>query len=288
MGISFNKVSHIYPGIKRNQNVIAIEDINLTIAEENEFICIVGQTGSGKSTLVQHMNGLLLPTAGEVHIFDKILTAKKRKNPKLKPIRKRVGFVFQFPEYQLFEETVLKDIIFAPKIFGFKEEEAIAKAKEICEALGIEENLLTKSPFNLSGGQMRKVAIAGILAYEPDILLLDEPTRGLDPKGQHEIMEIFHRIYKQNKKTIVVITHDMNLVYRYATRVIVMKDKKIFFEGTPNEVFSSTVYQESHLVKPDILTLIDFLNEKLQYKLEYHYKDEQELLAFLAGGEVHE
>lgn len=288
MGISFEKVSHIYPGIKRNQGIVAIEDINLNINETGEFICVIGQTGSGKSTLVQHMNALLLPTEGTLKIFDNVLTTKKRKNPKLKPIRKRVGFVFQFPEYQLFEETVLKDIIFAPKIFGMKEVEAIQKAKETAIRLGISEEILTKSPFNLSGGQMRKVAIAGILAYEPDILLLDEPTRGLDPKGQVEIMEMFHQLFVEKNQSIVVITHDMDLVYKYATRVIVMKDKKVFYDGDPKSVFSTDIYKESHLVKPSILKLVDYLNEKLDMKLDYHFKDEASLLEYLKGVESHE
>ena len=287
MGISFNQVSHIYPGIKRNDGVVAIKDINLNINEEGEFICIVGQTGSGKSTLVQHMNGLLLPTDGTVNIFDNVLTNKKRKNPKLKPVRKRVGFVFQFPEYQLFEETVIKDIIFAPKNFGEDENIAISKAKEVCKELKIDESLLNKSPFNLSGGQMRKVAIAGILSYEPDILLLDEPTRGLDPKGQVEIMDIFYNRFLRNNKSMIVITHDMDLVYKYATRVIVMKNEKLFFDGSAKELFSSNLYKESHLTKPSILKLIDHLNNKLNLNLSYDFKDEDQLLEYL-GGEADE
>ncbi|UKI51227.1 MAG: ATP-binding cassette domain-containing protein [Clostridium sp.] len=160
---------------------------------------MVGQTGSGKSTLVQHMNALLLPTMGYVDILGAKITPKAKKNPKLKPIRKNVGFVFQFPEYQLFEETVLKDIVFAPKIFGMTDTEADSRAKEVANMLGIAD-LLDKSPFNLSGGQMRKVAIAGILAYNPSILLLDEPTRGLDPKGQREIMDMFYELHTTTNK----------------------------------------------------------------------------------------
>ena len=225
MAISFKEVDHYYPGLKKHEYTVALSNINLEINDKNEFIAIIGKTGSGKSTLLQHMNGLVLPSKGNVVVFDNIITPKKKKNPKLKNVRKRVGFVFQFPEYQLFEETVLKDIMFAPKNFGLSEDKAKAKAIEIAKLLNI-ENLLNKSPFNLSGGQMRRVAIAGILAYDPDILLLDEPTRGLDPKGAEEIMELFYEIHKSTGKTIILISHDMNFVYKYATRLVVLNDSK--------------------------------------------------------------
>lgn len=269
MGISFKEVSHLYPGVKRREYTLALDNINLDINEKNEFIAVVGKTGSGKSTLIQHMNALKLPSRGNVYIFDKIITPKKRKNPKLRSVRKRVGFVFQFPEYQLFEETVLKDIMFAPLNFGYSKEDAEKKAREIAKLLGI-ENLLKKSPFNLSGGQMRRVAIAGILAYEPDILLLDEPTRGLDPKGAEEIMELFKKIHEDTGKTIILITHDMNLVYQYANRVVVMKDAKITYDGDKVSLFKDDIYKENNLVKPEVLSLIDYLNEKLHYSIDYN------------------
>lgn len=278
MAISFRKVEHNYKGLKKNDFVAALHNINLDIAKDDEFVAVVGQTGSGKSTLVSHMNALLLPTSGEVKIFDYVITPKKRKNPKLKPIRKRIGFVFQFPEYQLFEETVLKDIMFGPKNFGIKEEEAKTKALQAAKLLDISDELLTKSPFNLSGGQMRKVAIAGILAYNPDILLLDEPTRGLDPKTASEVMAIFNKINKEYHKTIIVITHDMNLVYKYANRVIGMKDGQIHFDGKPLDLFSSNIYKECHLEKPDILALVDYLNLKMDLNLGYDIYSEEELL----------
>ncbi len=269
MGISFKNVDHYYPGVKRKEYTIALENINLDINEKNEFIAIVGKTGSGKSTLMQHMNALMLPTKGTVQIFDDIITPKKNKNPKLKSVRKRVGFVFQFPEYQLFEETVLKDIMFAPLNFGFTKEEAEAKAKEVAKLLGIEK-ILNKSPFNLSGGQMRKAAIAGILSYDPDILLLDEPTRGLDPKGAKDIMELFYNIHKQTGKTIILITHDMDIVYQYATRVVVLNESYINYDGNKEDLFKTNLYNENHLVKPNVLQLIDYLNEKLGYSIDYN------------------
>ena len=269
MGISFKEVSHLYPGLKKKQFTVALDAINLDIAAEGEFVEICGKTGSGKSTLIQHMNALLLPTSGNVIVFDKVITPKKKKNPKLKEIRKRVGFVFQFPEYQLFEETVLKDIMFAPRNFGYSVEDAKNKAIEIAKLLKI-EHLLDKSPFNLSGGQMRKCAIAGILSYDPDIILLDEPTRGLDPKAQEEIMELFYDIHKKTNKTIILISHDMNLVYRYASRVIVMNDSKVAYDGDKVSLFKGNIYSQNHLIKPDVLDLIDYLNEKMGYELDYN------------------
>ncbi len=277
MGISFKEVSHLYPGLKKNEFTGALDAINLDINDKNEFISIVGKTGSGKSTLIQHMNALILPTKGNVVIFDKVITPNKKKNPKLKEVRKRVGFVFQFPEYQLFEETVLKDIMFAPINFGMKPEEAKAKALEIAKLLKI-EHLLNKSPFNLSGGQMRKVAIAGILSYEPDILLLDEPTRGLDPKASKDIMDLFYQIHKETGKTIILITHDMNLVYQYSTRVVVMNNSHVKYDGDKVELFKSGLYLENYLVKPEVLKMIDYLNEKLNYNLDYNTFTLEELL----------
>ncbi len=290
MGIKFKEVEHSYKGYKKSDTVIAIKNINLNIEETNEFVAIVGKTGSGKSTLISHMNGLLLPTSGSVTISEFTLTSKKNKNPKLKNIRKKVGFVFQFPEYQLFEETVYKDIIFAPKNFGFKPEEIEENVKEVCQRLSIDEELLQKSPFNLSGGQMRKVAIAGILAYNPDILVLDEPTRGLDPIGAEELMEMFSQINKELHKTIILISHDMNLVYRYSNRVIVMKEGEIVFDGKKEELFKDEKYISYNLEKPEILKTIDAINERLGYDLDYNYYNQTELLNALRvktlGGDI--
>lgn len=273
MGIEFKKVSHQYEGI--TDKYLAIKDIDLKINAKNEFIAICGQTGSGKSTAIQHMNALLLPTAGEMHIFDKIVTNKK--NRKLNSIRKRVGLVFQFPEYQLFEETVLKDIMFGPLNFHIKKEEAKKKAKEIAAMLGIED-ILNKSPFRLSGGQMRKVTIACILALEPDILILDEPTRGLDPQGRKEVLSIFEKINNELQKTIIVITHDMELVSEYAKRVVVLKEGEIVFDDKKEKLFSSLKFDSFHLDKPMVIKAREKINKELNIKLSENIFSLKDLL----------
>ena len=283
MGISFQEVSHFYQGPTKKQRTVALKNIHLNIATPGEFIALVGKTGSGKSTLMQHMNALLLPSSGNVVIFGKTITPFKNKNPKLKEIRKKVGFVFQFPEYQLFEETVLKDIMFAPKNFGFSEDEAKKRAEEVAKLLDIDASLLEKSPFHLSGGQMRKVAIAGILAYDPQIILLDEPTRGLDPETAEQVMALFYQIQQQYHKTVVLISHDMDIVYRYANRVVVMNENEIVYDGNKEKLFETGLYLKHHLRKPSVLDMIDFLNEKLGYDLDYHIVNEQELIERLVA-----
>ena len=283
MGISFQQVSHFYQGPKKKQRTVALKNIHLNIASSGEFIALVGKTGSWKSTLMQHMNALLLPSSGYVVIFGKTITPFKNKNPKLKEIRKKVGFVFQFPEYQLFEETVLKDIMFAPKNFGFSEDEAKKRAEEVAKLLDIDASLLEKSPFHLSGGQMRKVAIAGILAYDPQIILLDEPTRGLDPETAEQVMALFYQIQQQYHKTVVLISHDMDIVYRYANRVVVMNENEIVYDGNKEKLFETGLYLKHHLRKPSVLDMIDFLNEKLGYDLDYHIVNEQELIERLVA-----
>ncbi len=287
MSISFKEVSHKYRGVRKKDITVALDNINLDIKTSDEFLCVVGRTGSGKSTLISHMNALLLPTEGEVYLFDKKFTRKKNHNPKLKPIRKRIGFVFQFPEYQLFEENVYKDIIFAPKNFGFTDEEIKNNLKEVINILGIDKELLKKSPFNLSGGQMRKVAVAGILAYNPDILILDEPTRGLDPKSARDLMNVFKKINEEMHKTIIMITHDMNIMYEYSKRVVVMKDAKIVYDGSKEELFEKE-YEEYHLKKPEILELIDYLNQNLSLNIPYTICSKEELKDYLLGVYNHE
>lgn len=277
MEIKFLNTSHTYQGLSKGDYVAAITDINLNISDKDEFVAVVGKTGSGKSTLVQHINGLLLPTSGTVDVLGSVLTKKARKNPKLNPIRKKVGFVFQFPEYQLFEETVLKDIMFAPINFGFKNQEAKARALEAAKLVDLDPKLLSKSPFNLSGGQMRKVAIAGILAYNPDVLVLDEPTRGLDPKGMDDVMDLFYRINQKMHKTVVLISHSMDNVYKYASRVIVMEDGKVQYDGDKYTLFKDELYKKWHLEKPAVLQAIDYLNKELNLNLDYSSTDLNQL-----------
>ena len=278
MGISFNKVSHYYKTNKKKQYTVAFENVNLNINKQGEFVSLVGKTGSGKSTLIQHINGLVLPTKGTVDVMGNVITPDKKKNPKMKEIRKQVGFVFQFPEYQLFEETVLKDIMFAPKNFGQTIEEAEKSALDAARILKIDNDILEKSPFNLSGGQMRKVAIAGILAYNPDVLLLDEPTRGLDPKTADEIMDLFYEIHTKYNKTIILISHDMNIVYKYSTRIVVMNNGVLTYDGDKITLFKDNIYKDNHLAKPDVLEMIDYLNEKMNYNLSYDIYDEKQLI----------
>lgn len=214
-----------------------LHHINLEIAPTT-FNCIIGHTGSGKSTLMQHLNALLLPSHGKVTVPGGVIHAGiKTKSKEIKRIRQHVGFVFQFPEHQLFEATVLKDIMFGPKNYNKSGKEAEELARKAAKIVGLDEALLEKSPFELSGGQMRRVAIAGILAMDPAVIILDEPTAGLDPRGQKALLDVFVRLQKQGK-TIIVATHDMDLVAQYADHVIVMCEGKKLLEGAPNDVFA--------------------------------------------------
>lgn len=215
---------------------LALHDMNIHIPSGN-YTAIIGHTGSGKSTLLQHLNGLLKPTKGEIQIGDRTITAaKKEKN--LKDIRKKVGIVFQFPEHQLFEETVEKDICFGPMNFGVSEEEAKAEAKKAIQLVGLSENILQKSPFDLSGGQMRRVAIAGVLAMKPEVIVLDEPTAGLDPRGRKEIMDMFARLHKEQNLTTVLVTHSMEDAAQYADEIIIMHKGTVYKKGTPLDIFA--------------------------------------------------
>lgn len=187
--------------------------------------------------MIQHLNGLLQPTNGMVQIGEHQISAQK-KEKKLKPLRKKVGVVFQFPEHQLFEETVEKDICFGPSNFGVPEEKAKQKARDAIELVGLDPELLARSPFELSGGQMRRVAIAGVLAMEPEVLVLDEPTAGLDPKGQQELMEMFYTLHKEQGLTVILVTHNMEDAAKYADQIVVMHKGTVFLQGTAEEVFS--------------------------------------------------
>ncbi len=272
MAIKFEQVGYDYIS-SSGERMTAIDDINLAIKDKGEFIALIGETGSGKSTLVQHMNALLKPQRGSVSIYgikimqEKKKMRKKKQKQKLNPLRQKVGLVFQFPDYQLFEETVERDIMFGPKNFGASEQDAKEKAKKALQLVGLSEQYLQRSPFNLSGGEKKRVSIAGILAMEPDILVLDEPTSGLDPKGRDALLELFMEIHEKEGKTIILITHDMNIVYKYANRVLVMNKGKLVFDGNPSDLFSSGRLNQWNLEEPDILTLTKHIANKFGIKL---------------------
>ncbi|OJG74655.1 cobalt import ATP-binding protein CbiO 2 [Enterococcus quebecensis] len=230
--------------------------------EDGSYTAIVGHTGSGKSTLLQHLNALVKPTKGKVTIGDREIIPETN-NKNLKPIRKKVGIVFQFPEAQLFEETVAKDIAFGPKNFSVSVEEAERLAAEMLDLVGLDASYLERSPFELSGGQMRRVAIAGVLAMEPEVLVLDEPTAGLDPQGRKEMMEMFQRLHEERGMTIVLVTHLMDDVANYANHVIVLEKGKIVKSGTPQEVFQNIQWlKEKQLGVPTAASFADKLMAK--------------------------
>lgn len=241
MGITLEGVNYTYQAGTPFEGR-ALFDINLTI-KEGSYTAFIGHTGSGKSTIMQLLNGLNIPTEGAVIVDDIKITANS-KNKEIKPVRKKVGLAFQFPESQLFEETVLKDVAFGPQNFGVSIGEAEQLAREKLAMVGIHEEFFEKNPFELSGGQMRRVAIAGILAMEPEILVLDEPTAGLDPKGRRELMTLFKELH-QNGMTIVLVTHLMDDVANYADYVNVLEGGKLVRSGYPKEVFQDVAFLES-------------------------------------------
>ena len=240
MGIALENVSFTYQEGTPLAST-ALSDVSLTI-EDGSYTALIGHTGSGKSTILQLLNGLLVPSQGSVRVFDTFITSTS-KNKDIRQIRKRVGLVFQFAENQIFEETVLKDVAFGPKNFGVSEEDAEKIAREKLALVGIDESLFDRSPFELSGGQMRRVAIAGILAMEPAILVLDEPTAGLDPLGRKELMNLFKKLH-QSGMTIVLVTHLMDDVAEYANQVYVMEKGRLVKGGKPSDVFQDVVFME--------------------------------------------
>ena len=240
MGIALENVSFTYQEGTPLAST-ALSDVSLTI-EDGSYTALIGHTGSGKSTILQLLNGLLVPSQGSVRVFDTLITSTS-KNKDIRQIRKQVGLVFQFAENQIFEETVLKDVAFGPQNFGVSEEDAEQIAREKLALVGIDESLYNRSPFELSGGQMRRVAIAGILAMEPAILVLDEPTAGLDPLGRKELMNLFKKLH-QSGMTIVLVTHLMNDVAEYANQVYVMEKGCLVKGGKPSDVFQDVVFME--------------------------------------------
>ncbi len=274
MQITCNNISFIYD--KKDPNHYdALKDVSLEISQ-GEFVALVGKTGSGKSTLVQTFNALIKPTSGytKVDYFyitsdKKLLKAKikelseeeQKLNKKLFLLRKKVGLVFQFPEYQLFSETVLKDVMFGPRNFNLSEEEAKKVSIEALNSVGIDESYFAKSPFELSGGEKRRVAIAGILASDPDILVLDEPTAGLDPDGKKEIMNVIKKVHEKGK-TIILVTHDMDVVMNYAKKVIVLNDSRLVKVTTPKELFDSDDIENYSLEIPTLYKFKKMLIKK--------------------------
>ena len=268
--IKTNNVSYAYD--KKDPNRYdALKDINLEI-KKGDLVCIVGKTGSGKSTLVQTFNALIKPTSGYTEVENFYITSDKKllkpllkdkskeikdDNKNISRLRKKVGMVFQFPEYQLFAETILKDVMFGPKNFGLEEEEAKEVAKKTLLEVGIPESYFEKSPFELSGGEKRRVAIAGILASDPDVLVLDEPTAGLDPNGKKEILNLIKKFHEKNNKTIIIVTHDMDLVLNFAKTVIVLHDAKLIEVTSPEKLFNSPNLSKYSL---EIPTLFKFIN----------------------------
>lgn len=279
MSITFKEVEHIY-----SENTPfayhALKGVNLKITDQS-FTAIIGQTGSGKSTLIQHINALLLPTSGSINIDEYLITATDKPS-KLKPLRKKAGLVFQFPEYQLFEETIEKDIIFGPMNFGVSEEEAKKIAHNVLKTVGLDESYLNKSPFDLSGGQKRRVAIAGILAMNPDILILDEPTAGLDPQGTNEMMSLFKRI-NESGKTIILVTHDMNHVLQYCDEVVVMNHGKVEKHDTVTNVFKDSEYLNSLGIDLPIITNFIMKLNNQGFNLDSSINNIEQLIAAIGG-----
>ena len=241
MGITLENVSFTYQeGTPLSSS--ALTDVSLTI-EDGSYTALVGHTGSGKSTILQLLNGLLVPSKGSVRVLDTVITPTST-NKEIRQIRKQVGLVFQFAENQIFEETVLKDVAFGPQNFGVSEEEAKKIAREKLALVGIDESLFERSPFELSGGQMRRVAIAGMLAIEPTVLVLDEPTAGLDPLGRKELMTLFKKLHLAGM-TIVLVTHLMDDVAAYADQVYVMEKGRLVKSGKPSDVFQDVASMEN-------------------------------------------
>lgn len=258
MSIKVDNVFYIYDPRSINPTP-ALNGVSLTI-KEGSFTAVLGQTGCGKSTLIQTFNALLLPSSGSIQVDDFLVTPNKRKNKRIKNLRKHLSIVFQFPEYQLFEETVEKDVMFGPKNFGQSYDEALKVAHESLLSVGLDESYFSRSPFELSGGEQRRVAIAGILALQPDILVLDEPTVGLDPKAKKDLLELLHQLNK-NGHTIIVVTHDMDVVTQFATDIIIMKEGKVVFHDEREKLFDINLEELSIETTP-LITLTNSLIKK--------------------------
>ena len=257
MGMRLEHINYIYSADTAFRKH-ALKDINLEI-NDGEFIGLIGHTGSGKSTLIQHLNGILKATEGKIYFNDQDIYDSKFR---MRGLRARVGLVFQYPEHQLFEISVLKDVCFGPKNLGLSDEEAEKRAKEALAMVGMSEKDYDKSPFDLSGGQKRRVAIAGVLAMQPQILVLDEPTAGLDPKGRNDILDQIEKLHKMTGITVILVSHSMEDVAKYVDRIIVMNKGEVFMDGTPKMVFERSAELEAvGLAAPQVTYVMRSLQE---------------------------
>ena len=286
----------------------ALKNVNLEL-EDHCFLALVGETGSGKSTLVQNLNGLLTPTSGEIKMgnyvirvidskrqlidlslskeeVNKLRKKKREKQFELKKLRKYAGLVFQFPEYQLFEESVLKDVMFGPKNFGIKDEEAKKLAIEALKSCNIDSSYFSRSPFELSGGEKRRVAIAGILALDPEVLVLDEPTAGLDPQGEKEMMALFEKIY-QSGKSVIIVTHNMDLVLKYARTVVVMSKGEVVKKGDPLDVFVDEELLKNVAIEPPYVIKVALALKEKGIDVDLTKVKDIPSLAKEIGGKIH-
>lgn len=258
MAIIIHELQHIYSEGTAYEKT-ALHDINIKI-EDGEFIGLIGHTGSGKSTLIQHLNGLLKPTSGSIYYNGEDIHDK---DYSLKKLRSKVGLVFQYPEHQLFESTVIEDVRFGPKNIGMEPLKVDMNAYKALEQVGVGEELLDVSPLELSGGQKRRVAIAGVLAMDPDVMILDEPTAGLDPEGRDEILELVKNLHRERNITIILVSHSMEDVARYAGRLIVMNQGTVQYDGSPAEVFSHyKELEEIGLMAPQVTYVIEGLAKR--------------------------
>ncbi len=285
MSIIIENLCHIYDKGSPFETM-ALDHVNLKI-EKGDFVGLIGHTGSGKSTLIQHLNGLLKPSSGSIEINGFSIT---KKGVKLNEIRKKVGLVFQYPEYQLFEETIAKDIAYGPTNLGLSEEEVEDRVKSSMELVGLDYELLKdKSPFELSGGQKRRVAIAGVLAMKPEVLILDEPTAGLDPKGRDDILNQIKMLHEKDNLTVILVSHSMEDVAKLVSNIYVMDKGKLALSGPPNKVFENADYLEGiGLDIPQVTKLINKLNEsgfKLDPNIYTVEMAKKELLNIIRGKE---
>ena len=282
MSIIVENLSFTY-GKKTPYEKKALNDVSFTI-NDGEFVGIVGATGSGKSTLIQHLNGLIKLKEGRIVVDETDLSAKK---PQLQTLRKKIGMLFQYPEYQLFADTVLADVTFGPRNFGYSKEDAVASAKEALTLVGLDyEEIKDRSPIEISGGQKRRVAMAGVLAYNPTFLVLDEPTAGLDPIGKREMLDMITSLRNSGKvKTVIMVSHNMDEIAEYTDRILVLKDGSLAYDTTPNEFFYGTEVETVGLSYPHVVKIVRELSLRgINLPNVLNKKDlTKELLKFLSG-----